>query len=243
MGNETSKSDNKGRIITISAPQGGLQMVPTPERDPQGAPVRHRDFDINRANLLVAFQHMAEYLQSQNADVTVVAVGGAVNTIYLQNREVTHDVDFFGGNEQSRLLKDASKYAQQESKIQLGANWLNNATTLFIPLALQARIIQAAMQQNVVLFREKGFTVLAAPWDYAFCGKTNRMGGPDERPYDCKDAVGYLREYILSNGEKPVKAREIEEWGKIYGKMVTTCALKQISSSYEQAYGQDGIIF
>ncbi|KKZ68684.1 hypothetical protein EMCG_05719 [[Emmonsia] crescens] len=85
MGNEASKSENKGRIITISAPQGGLQMVPTPDRDPQGVPLRHRDFDINRTNLLAAFQHMAEYLQSQNADVTVVAVGGAVNTIHLQN--------------------------------------------------------------------------------------------------------------------------------------------------------------
>ncbi|KAI1913027.1 hypothetical protein LOZ61_003004 [Ophidiomyces ophidiicola] len=174
MGNESSKSDTRGRIFTISGPQEGLQMIPTPERDLHGMPICHRQFNINRTALLAAFQNMASYLRNKNANVIGIAVGGAVNTIHLQNREVTQDVDFFGGNEQSRLLKDASKYAQQESKIQLGANWLTNATTLFIPLELQTRLIQAAIQQNVAVFREEGLTVFAAPWDYALCGRKDR---------------------------------------------------------------------
>ena len=137
-------------------------------------------------------QHMASYLYGQNADITIVTVGGAVNTIHLRTREVTHDVDFFGANEQSRLLEDASKYAQQQSRIQLGANWLNNATTLFISRPLQTQLVQDAILQDVVLFRERGLTVLAAPWSYALCGKTDRMSKTDaQRPYDCRDAVAF----------------------------------------------------
>ena len=57
MGNETPKEGNaQGHMVTISARQGGLQMVPTAERDLEGLPVPHRGFDINRANLLTAFQ-------------------------------------------------------------------------------------------------------------------------------------------------------------------------------------------
>jgi hypothetical protein len=116
MGNETSKESNaQGHIVTISAPQEGLQMIPTPERDLEGIPVPHREFDINRTNLLTAFQHMARYLCSQNAHITIVTVGGAVNTIHLQTREVTHDVDFFGANKQSRLLKDACSVLRTKS--------------------------------------------------------------------------------------------------------------------------------
>lgn len=149
----------------------------------------------------------------------------------------------FGGNEQSRLLKDASKYAQQQSKIQLGTNWLNNATTLFVPRALQAQLVQDAILQNVVLFQEQGLTVLAAPWSYALCGKTNRMSGPDQRPYDDQDAVACLHEYILSNSKKPLESQEKREWGKKYDKMVTIDALRQINNMYKQSYGQDGITF
>ena len=57
MGNETPKEGNaQGHMVTISARQGGLQMVPTAERDLEGLPVPHRRFDINRTTLLTAFQ-------------------------------------------------------------------------------------------------------------------------------------------------------------------------------------------
>jgi hypothetical protein len=64
-------------------------------------------------------------------------------------------------NRSIHLLRDASIYAQQQSKIQLGANWLNNATILFIPLSLQNQLIREAILQDVV----RTFTVLAAPWN------------------------------------------------------------------------------
>ncbi|KAI1965232.1 hypothetical protein LOZ58_001078 [Ophidiomyces ophidiicola] len=105
MGNESSKNDTRGRIFTISGPQGGLQMIPTPERDLHGVPICHRQFNINRTALLAAFQNVASYLRDKNANVIVVAVGGAVNTIYLQNREVTQDVDFFSKMRQNMPSK------------------------------------------------------------------------------------------------------------------------------------------
>jgi hypothetical protein len=218
-------------------------MVPAPERDPQDKEVCHQGFDINRTDLLIALQHLATYICNQNADITIIAVGGVVNTVHLRTREMTHDVDFLGGNEQIHLLRDASIYAQQQSKIQLGANWLNNATILIIPLSLQNQLIREAILQDVVLFRERGLTVLAAPWNYAFCGKTNRMDGPgtDKRPYDCQDAVAYLHEYILINGKKPVELRVVQEWGKTYERTVNINTLKLINDMYRQTYGEDGL--
>lgn len=73
-------------------------MVPTPQRDQAGRPINHRQFDTSRTNLETAFHHMATYIRSQNANINIVTVGGAVNTIYLQTRAATQDVDFFGGN-------------------------------------------------------------------------------------------------------------------------------------------------
>jgi hypothetical protein len=190
------------QLRAISGPHGGLEMVPTPQRDNRGIPVVHRDFDIDCENILRALGFMAEYLDRHNAEVTIVAVGGAVNTVYLQTRETTHDVDFFGPGNQARLLRDASKYAQAQSRVQLGANWLNNATTLYVGQALLEELFMEATEQNVVLFRHRGLTVYAAPWAYALCGKTNRMSGPREgvRSYDAHDAAAYLHEYIQLHG-------------------------------------------
>lgn len=141
------------------------------------------------------------------------------------------------------FLKDASKYAQQHSDTQLGAFWLNNSTNLFISRALQAQFVQGAIEQNVVLFREEGLTVLAAPWSYALCGKTNRISSADKRSYDICDAVGYLHEYVVSSDKKGVEANELIDWGKVYEKTVTMEALKEINDAYKDTYGKDGIIF
>jgi hypothetical protein len=61
------------------------------------------------------------------------------------------------------------------------------------------------------------------------------MSGPAQRPYDCRDAVAYLHEYILSNSKKPVESQEIMEWGRKYDKVVTIDALRQINNMYKQS--------
>ena len=60
----------KKQNIQISGPSGGLQMIPTPQRDGAGRPLIHKAFEINREQLLVAFRCMAEYIRQQGASVS-----------------------------------------------------------------------------------------------------------------------------------------------------------------------------
>ncbi|OKP11706.1 hypothetical protein PENSUB_2778 [Penicillium subrubescens] len=101
MGNNPSKqgrnpqsrqTGSRAQNLQISGPSGGLQMIPTSERDGTGRPIAHRSFEINRDQLLLAFRYMAEYLRQQKANLTIYVAGGAVNTIYLRSRHSTGDV-------------------------------------------------------------------------------------------------------------------------------------------------------
>ncbi|KAJ5177536.1 uncharacterized protein N7500_000235 [Penicillium coprophilum] len=252
MGNNTSQESrdrqrrpggDKGLPMNISGPSGGLQMIPTPHRDGTGRPVIPRSFEINRDQLLLAFQYMADYLHGQGANLTIYVAGGAVNTVYLRSRHSTGDVDFFGSNEQSRLLKDASKYAQQHSKSQLGANWFNNSMSLFLGRAMEQDLMGASHLQNAVLFSKSGLTVYAVLWEYALCGKTDRLTKPNKRPYDTADAVAYLHQCVKANGEHAIQAQQIETWARNYNKAVSATVLMEIDTLYKSKYGKHGILF
>lgn len=252
MGNSSSKqakgprrrqAAKQAQRPQISGPSGGLQMIPTPQRDNTGRPVVHRSFEINRDQLLRAFRYMAEYLRQQRTHLTIYVAGGAVNTIYLRSRHTTGDVDFFGANEQSRLLRDASKYAQQRSKSQLGASWFNNSMSLFLTRTLEQELMGASQRQNAVLFNEPGLTVYAVPWEYALCGKMDRLTKPDKRPYDAADAVAYLHECVKSNGGRAIQARQVEAWAQKYNKATSVKVLTEIDTLYKGKYGAHGIIF
>ncbi|KAL4801961.1 hypothetical protein BDV18DRAFT_68533 [Aspergillus unguis] len=244
-GGRASRSGNKkgkAQAPQISGPTGGLQMIPTPQRDGTGRPLVPQSFEINRDRLLHAFQHMADYLQSQGTALTIYVAGGAVNTIYLRSRHTTGDVDFFGANDQSRLLKDASKYAQQRSQAQLGANWFNNSMSLFLSRDMEQELMHASRQQGAVLFDRPGLKVYAVPWEYALCGKTDRLTKPTKRPYDTTDAVAYLRECVNSNGNA-IEAHQIESWARRYNKAVSIDVLREIDAMYKGKYGSHGILF
>ena len=68
----------------------------------------------------------------QNGEnITLVAVGGAVNTILLQSRATTQDVDFFCKllvQPHLEVLRSAGQYAVERSSVPLSKDWLNNAT-------------------------------------------------------------------------------------------------------------------
>ncbi|KAJ5180003.1 hypothetical protein N7492_003213 [Penicillium capsulatum] len=240
MGNSPSK---RGKPTQISGPSGGLQMIPTPQRDDTGRPIAHRSFEINRDQLLLAFRHMADYLQKQRSNLTIYVAGGAVNTIYLRSRHTTGDVDFFGANGHSRLLKDASKYAQQCSKSQLGASWFNNSMSLFLSRPVEQELMAASHRQNAILFQMAGLTVYAVPWEYALCGKTDRLTKPGKRPYDAADAVAYLYQCIKANGGRAIRAEQVQRWAQKYDKAVSKQALLEIDTLYKSKHGTHGIVF
>lgn len=148
--------------IDIGAPSTPPGQVPAPERDERGLWVKHTQHEVTAENLQSALSHAAAYLHERGQDTTLVAVGGAVNTMVLQSRRTTHDVDFFTQLlDQSHLvaLRDAARYA---------ADWLNNATARMPGVVENIdALVQAAVRQDVVVFERPGLRVLAAPWGYA----------------------------------------------------------------------------
>lgn len=239
-----NNEEQSGPALIISDPIGGIQMVPAPERDSHGIPVRYREYDLNRAMIIAALNHVGDYIHHHDDHVTIVAIGGAINTIHLQTRQFTHDVDFFSAENQTSLLRDASKYAQAQNGLPLGTHWLNNTITLSIGQLLIGELIKEAKRQNVVVLERQGLTIYAAPWMYAFCGKTDRMyrQREDGRQYDCSDAVSYLHEYIKSHGGEPVPVLEIMGWAKHYRKYVCVEGLHRINQLYRLFHEADGIV-
>jgi len=73
-------------------------------------------------------------LNAKKLNISIVAVGGAVNTLYLQTRASTGDVDFFyrtkTRHEDVTQLITAADSARKSVK--LDDHWLNNHTALFI---------------------------------------------------------------------------------------------------------------
>ena len=101
----------------------------------------------------------------------------------------------------------------------------------------------ASRRQNVINFNEPGLTVYAVPWEYAFCGKMDRLTKPDRRPYDAADAVAYLHQCVKTNGGRAIHAQWVDEWARKYDKAVTAKVLMEVDSLYQSKYGEQGILF
>lgn len=56
-------------------------------------------------------------------------------------------------------------------------------------------------------------TVYAVTWDYALCGKTDRLTKPQKPEYDVADAVAYLHQCVKANGGRQIQASQVEAWG------------------------------
>ncbi|KAF4448391.1 hypothetical protein F53441_8199 [Fusarium austroafricanum] len=234
--------------VNVSRPTGGAVLVPPPYRDQQGRPIQHSASELDRNTLMEALTDVAAFLDRQGVRTQLVTVGGAVNTLYLQSRISTHDVDFFLENASSsthHAIHEAARFANRQRGGRLGAEWLNNATQLFMPVQLQQTLFRAALEQGVVVFEGGGLRVYAAPWSYAFCGKLNRLSDPlsggEPRPYDLADAVVYLHEYLRTTGRQTVGVRQVREWCKQYNKKMTDEVLRRVDDAYYQQYSRRAI--
>jgi hypothetical protein len=77
---------------------------------------------------------VATALNAKRRNVSVIAVGGAVNTLYLRTRPSTGDVDFFyhtktRHEDVTQLIRAADS---ARKRLKLEDHWLNNHTALFI---------------------------------------------------------------------------------------------------------------
>jgi hypothetical protein len=198
---ETSRHPN--RAVNIGPPQDLMLNIPRPRLGETGMRVRVFDHELDKQTIEIALGYVAEYLRSKNEQLTIVTVGGAVNTLFLQSRQSTHDVDFLGtnlDNRQQGLLDEAAQYAESQSRVPLAGEWFNNQTALWLPIDVHRELTRVALEQNAIVFEERGLKVVAAPWSYAFCTKADRLSRDNARPYDLADAPSYLRFYIDAHG-------------------------------------------
>ncbi|KAL8694618.1 MAG: hypothetical protein Q9224_003537 [Gallowayella concinna] len=250
MGCQTSKSivneygTPLGPVI-ISAPQGGPFLIPPTQRDEHGKPIVPQEYDLSRITLQRGLAYVATYLNERNTNLVLFAVGGAVNTILLRSRDITHDIDIMNpsiSDDQMQLLHRAASSALAQISIPLGQNWLNNSATLFLPAHLQSELARDAVAQNDIVFAAPGLTVLAVPWRYALCAKLERMGKPTRRAYDIDDAVTYLDRHISDHGGRPVPLQELQAWGDHYKAAVALPQAREVHEKYRQVHGKEGIV-
>ena len=218
--------------------------VPRPRIDSNGRAIRIEDHELDKRTLETALTAMASFIDMQRQNITIITVGGAVNTLLLQSRRSTHDVDFFGTNltnDQRILLDKAAMYAEKKSHTPLGGEWFNNQTMLWLPPNVHRKVTHEALEQNEVVFHRRGLKVVAAPWNYALCGKMNRLVRLGQvRSYDVTDAASYLHYHILKHGG-PVSAARIEGWCQAYQKDTSNDVIRAVKKEYQRLYGKDGI--
>ncbi|KAG8628461.1 hypothetical protein KVT40_004334 [Elsinoe batatas] len=214
--------------MQISGPSGGPVLVPTPQRDHQGRPIRHTEHDVSG-------ELVADFLAQKNFEVTLYTCGGAINTIHLQSRASTADVDFFLPNMPQNIastIEAAATHAIARMSVPLSDDWLNNTQTLMISRRIQTMIAEEARQQNTIVFRKRGLTVLAVPWSYALMAKIDRMSNPSKtKAYDPIDAAVYLRQYIQIHGGHPAIR---DTWGREQ--------IRAVSRAYLERYREPGIV-
>lgn len=242
-----ARGRQKGAPLTIGAPAEVSIHLPRNRTDPHGVPIPQTIHEIDRRSLENALGLMASYLNRKNAQITVIAVGGAVNTIFLKTRNSTHDVDIFGSNldNSSRMLLDeALHYAIQQSPSPLGTDWMNTENQMWLSPTLHRELTNEAIRQNVRVFDRAGLRVLAAPWEYAFSGKISRLltGGSQIRPYDLKDAIHYLSRIVNQHGGQPIPVATVEGWARRFHHDTSrTFLTKTVNADYRRQYGRNGI--
>lgn len=235
----------------ISGPSGGLVLVPPPYRDAQGRPIRHNEAELNRDTILAALKDMSAYLAPKQVSARVITVGGAVNTVLLRSRQTTNDVDFFSEDGTARvnlLIHEAAKDANKRRRGALGAAWFNNSTQLYMGRERAQELASAAIQQNEIVYnglnsRGHGLQVFAASWEYALCGKMNRLTEGGERAYDLNDALEYLVKYFQKTRHRSIAAATIKQWCAHWGKQVTDEVLRRLDEAFLRKYGRRCIVW
>ncbi|KAJ5216370.1 uncharacterized protein N7498_002777 [Penicillium cinerascens] len=197
--------------------------------------------DLSRETLMNALQNVAAYIASKNQCITLIVVGGTINTILLRSRPNTHDVDFFNDNltpAEVKCLSKATKSAFKRNRT-LGQEWLNNHIVLFIPLHIRRILLMEALDQHAIVFQAPGLTIFAAPWTYLFCTKMHRLSGSGistVQPYDQDDAVHYLEKYLSQHSTASVTQVIVRSWFAQYLLQWTTetaMLLPAVNSTYK----------
>lgn len=191
------------------------------ELAPRSTSIQELGPNLSREASISALDHVANYTSAKKQDITLVVVGGIINTIFLKNRRETHDVDFFNDNLPPAIVKCLARAAKSASKGNpiLGQGWLNNRFVFFVPPHIRHILVNEALGQHEIVFQAPGLTLLAAPWEFLFCTKLHRLSGrgvSTATSYDQEDAVHYLERYISLQSTAAVPQRTVRFWFRQY---------------------------
>jgi hypothetical protein len=202
--------------------------------------------DLTAEDLATALGVVGDYLRKKRKNLILIAVGGAINTLYLHSRISTHDADFFSRNLTYEELTVLNKACQKASTT-TGAptRWLNNQTSLYLTHDVRLGLVAKAIAANVVIFQRGGLTLLAAPWRYSLCSKLNRIHQAirDEskrRDYDIDDAAAYLNRLVVEKGG-PLPRSGISEWLTEFG-LSGADIFDRLNEAHTRVYSVVGIV-
>ncbi|KAM3417333.1 hypothetical protein BST61_g5584 [Cercospora zeina] len=189
-----------------------------------------------------ALANMGAYLANKQQNLTVLAIGGAVNLLLLGSRQSTHDLDFLGThltNDHRVVLDEAALYAERSSSQPLGAEWFNNQCQMWLSPVTHRQVTEQALRQNEIVFQH---------WMLAFATKTHRISrsrrgeqAARARPYDATDAAVYLRKYVLANGGRAQRKSDIQAQCLEYGFRVDGVDLEAVNNEYRRLFLVEGL--
>lgn len=210
---------------------------------------RQPEPELSRADLEQALAWVAEYIsKNSREEITIVAVGGVINTITLRSRASTHDVDWFNvhlSGKQTTLLHQAATYSIQQASrcgMSIASDWFNNKTMLFIPPNLREALVAESFQQNYTVFNARGLRVVAAPWGYSLVAKLDRMAGGGGKLYDPADAANYLYEYLRYIKRASITSQQVQVLAQKYRANVTRRDMSSVNDRFRDRFGTSGII-
>ena len=224
-----------------------IRIPPAPQVDEQGVPVRDRGPGLSRSTLLAALDLMDQYIVSHGGRaLTVIVTGGVLNTIFIQDRDSTPDINFLGAhltNRQRVLLWNAAHHARVKlGRTVLGQAWFNNDITALLSPQIHWKVTDASLERNRTIFIRKRLGLVAAPWDFACCSKMAQIAAGRNEQSDVLNASSYLHCHIRRHGNQPVSVRTVQEWAKNYHLPTAVRAIEAVRAEYHRQYGKDGIV-
>jgi len=218
------------------------QCVTIPAEHPQP-----RDAFVNAEQVMHVLRYVSNYLASRGASVTLVAVGGLVDVLYLRIADETDDIEFLGPAIANRTHLEVALHGaltefhlpnrqlQQPNKLPVGDSWL----TLMEALGREPREF---------IFKGDGLQVVAAPWNYAFCVKmdTLRLGAtgaitPTGR--HVSDAAHYLHQVIRHHppDRGPFTERDLYRILEEYSVQVSELSVGHVLNTYREIHNRDAV--
>lgn len=235
------------QLANIGRPQDVQIHIPRNRLAEQNVPLQPVSREVDENTLRQGLVIVSDFIARRGQHISVVAVGGAVNLLYLRSRATTHDVDIFGSNfsNEARMLVDEAMQDAQRRLPALGTDWLNTETQMWMRGSMHAELTRTAEERDVRIFDGAGLRIYAATWEYAFSAKVNRLLHPQgqARVYDLADAVVYIHQYIRAHGNRPVRVATAMKWARLFHHDCNEgFLLNTVSPSHLQRYRQHAFV-